>query len=297
MDEAGYNTNSSTKNQEIVQVIERMIGKETEKVVESLGEKRWAHIKNYPKPPKNIRDMLLWLYYLAYIAKDDPANNRLSIQQILSEVYFADVRSTLMSKWHRFQDDLVEFSQVKMGCLSIAQIDRILNSFYNEFFDLNLASVRNTASRAVPLWKVLEAYIIALEKLKNTRISREIMESNRHVIETPINQKLNAAMEHPIILESIESVERSSNRYDSSVRSNMSNKMNSTPMVIEESKVVLESNEFTPITVTNKYGSELRHYISKKRVQRDELHTRSKSKKNLNMYASLRSNRSCADGF
>merc|ERR1712072_359558 len=118
-----------------------MIGKETEKAVESLGEKRWAHIKNYPNPPARIKDLIFWLYYLVYLSVDDPANNKKTIKEVMQEIYLADVRSTLMSRWHKFKEDLIDFSSRKMPSLSVPQIGRILNSFKIEFEDLNLESV------------------------------------------------------------------------------------------------------------------------------------------------------------
>ena len=214
MDLPLQNLNSSSKNQEIVSVIERMIGKETEKAVESLGEKRWAHIKNYPNPPIRIKELMFWLYYLVNLSIDDPADNKKTIKEIINEIYLADVRSSLMSRWHKFKDGLIDFSSRTMPCLSVDQIERILSSFKNEFGDLNLESVKNTAQKVVPLWKVLESYMIALDKLRNTRISREILDSNANLQteDTPINQRLNAAMEHPILLEAVQSAEKSPNR-------------------------------------------------------------------------------------
>jgi len=64
--------------------------------------------------------------------------------------------------------------------------------------------------------------------------------------------------------------------------------------------VVMKNIEKSPGENVNisKYGSELRHYISKKRVQRNEIHRRSSSTKIHNhMYSSLRSDRSLAEGF
>lgn len=66
---------------------------------------------------------------------------------------------------------------------------------------------------------------------------------------------------------------------------------------MEKTKIVIEKSPDEKVDI-NKYGSELRHYISKKRIQRDEIHRRSTSKKiNAHMYSSLKSERSFNEGF
>ena len=80
-------------SQNVEEEPQRIISKEVEQTVLSFGEKKWCSIKSLISPPKKVKTVVNWLFYLVYLSELD-TNPNYSIKDIVNNVEYSDVRST-----------------------------------------------------------------------------------------------------------------------------------------------------------------------------------------------------------